>query len=204
MALTVISLKSLLNSGKSEEEINQLLFSFCSLPVKETSKQHDVEYFLHNKAIHFERLDISRTYLVLSYYQGNYILVGYFSLSNKPIVITKKNFTKLSVSLRKRLMGIGHKTDTQNYEVKGYLLGQLGKNFSKESIASRAITGRDLMKLANDAMLVSYEAVGGRIFYLECEDEPKLKEFYKSEGFAEILDFKSANEMCLFVRAIKG
>lgn len=197
-----MGLKTLLDTGRSEEEIKTLLLSFCSLPAKDFNEVHDVQYFLHDKAIQYEKLDISRTYLVLSQYKESPILVGYFSLANKPMVISKRNFSKFSNSLKKRLMGIGHKTDSENYEVKGYLLGQLGKNFSSEAIASKAITGRDLMKLANEAMLVSYEAVGGRIFYLECEDELKLKEFYRREGFAEIIDFKSPNGLCVFVRKI--
>lgn len=203
MALQVVGLKTLLDAGRSEEEIKFLLLSFCSIPAKDTDKVHDVEDFLHNKAIQFEKMDLARTYLVLSNYKDAPILVGYFSISNKPMVITKKNFTKLGPTLKKRLMGLGHKTERDNYEVKGYLLGQLGKNFSPEAKAAKAVTGSDLLKLANDTMMISYEAVGGRIFYLECEDEKKLKEFYSYEGFAEILDFKSPNDLCLFVRKIK-
>ena len=202
MALEVVGLKSLIESGRSEEEISEILLSFCSLPAGDNGEVHDVEFFLHKKAIHYEKLDISRTYLVFSTYKQEIILVGYFSLANKPLVISKKNFSKFSNSLKKRLLGIGHRTDSANYECKGYLLGQLGKNFSKQAVSANIISGKDLLKLANDRMLVSYEAVGGRIFYLECEDSPKLKDFYASQGFSEIQNFKSPNDLCVFVRRI--
>jgi len=204
MALTVFGLKDLLKSGKSEEEINQLLFSFCSLPSENMDEPHDVEFFLHRKAIEFEKHDLARTYLVMSNFRGKPFLAGYYSISNKPLIITKKNFQKFSGSLKKRLYGIGHTTERNNYECKGYLLGQLGKNFAAEAQIANSVSGRDLMKLATDTMLISYETVGGRIFYLECEDQAKLKEFYINEGFREIEGFRSDNDLCLFVRRISS
>lgn len=203
MALTVFGLKDLLQSGKSEEEINKLLFSFCSLPTV-TDQPHDVEFFLHRKAIEFEKHDLARTYLVMSTYQDKPFLAGYYSLSNKPLIITKKNFTKFSGALKRKLYGIGHKTERENYECKGYLLGQLGKNYSPIAKTAKAVTGRDLVKLANETMLISYQSVGGRIFYLECEDNQKLKDFYIDEGFREIEGFRAHNDLCIFVRKISG
>lgn len=204
MALTIIQLQDLIkNDSASEEDIKKILLTFCCKRFDESNKPHDVEYFLHNKAIEFEKHDIARTYLVFSSYQGAKILVGYYSLSNKPLIIAKKNFAKLSNSLKKRLMGFGHKTEQENYEIRGFLLGQLGKNYSNEAIKSKAVTGKDLLQLANDSMMISYKATGGRIFYLECEDSASLKEFYNQAGFREIESFKSPTGLCLFIRKIE-
>lgn len=188
--------------GRSEGEVRQLLLSFCSRPCKDPEVVHDVQDFLHNKSINFEQMDIARTYLVFSTYKSVPVLVGYYSLSNKPLVISKKNFSKFSQSLKRKLMGIGHKTESDNYEIKGYLLGQLGKNYSEEALATKALCGADLLKMSTDSMTVAYKATGGRIFYLECEDEPKLKKFYQEHGFREIEEYKSENDLCIFIRRI--
>ncbi|WP_146553513.1 GNAT family acetyltransferase [Rummeliibacillus sp. SL167] len=202
MALDIVQLKDVLNTGRSEEEIRQILLTFCSRPCKDPEKVHDVENFLHHKAIEFEKMDIARTYLVFSTYKSIPVLVGYYSLSNKPLVISKRNFAKFSSSLKRKLMGFGHKTDSENYEIKGYLLGQLGKNFSENALATSSVCGADLLKMATDSMMNAYRATGGRIFYLECEDEPKLKTFYTKQGFRGIEGYKSQNDLCIFVRRI--
>lgn len=201
MALEIVQLYDMLRSGRREEEIKQILLSFCSLRIN--NETHDVEDFLHNKAIEFEKNDIARTYLVFSLYKGIPVLVGYYSLSNKPLIISKRNYCKFSTSLKKKLMGFGHKTESDNYEIKGYLLGQLGKNYSKEALATKAITGSDLLALANDSMLQIHKLAGGRIFYLECDDVEKLKDFYSDEGFREIGEYKSENGYCIFIRRIQ-
>lgn len=204
MSLNVIQLQDLLKSeNASEEEIKKILLTFVSVRFNNSNEPHDVETFLHCKAISFENMDLARTYLVFSEYQQKNILVGYFSISNKPLVIAKRNFQKLPNSLKKKLMGIGHKTEMDNYEIKGYLLGQLGKNYSEEALKTKALDGNDLLQLATDAMHVAYKASGGRIFYLECDDDEKLKRFYHDAGFRELEDFKSVNGYCIFVRKIE-
>ena len=93
--------------------------------------------------------------------------------------------------------------ERENYEIKGYLLGQLGKNFDNNALATNSVCGADLLKMATDSMMDAYRATGGRIFYLECEDEPKLKSFYTKQGFREIESYKSQNDLCIFVRRIE-
>ena len=200
MALEIVQLLDMIKSGRSEEEIKQILLTFRSIRVNE--EVHDVEYFLHNKAIEFEKHDIARTYLVFSRYQERPVLVGYYSLSNKPLVISKKYFSKFSGALKKKLIGLGYKTESDNYEVKGYLLGQLGKNYSPNALATKAATGADLLALATETMHKIHKLAGGRSFYLECDDVDNLKQFYHSQGFREIENFKSENGYCIFVRRI--
>lgn len=77
--------------------------------------------FLLKKSIQFEKMDLSRTYLVFSSYKGITVFVGYYSITNKPLIISKKNFSKFSNSLKKQLLGIGHKTERENYEIKSNL-----------------------------------------------------------------------------------
>ncbi|MEX0779225.1 MAG: GNAT family acetyltransferase [Balneolales bacterium] len=204
MALSVLSLNDLLTqSSYSEETINDLLFSFETIPSGQAQGANDVESFLRTKAIQFEKLDLSRTYLVMSTYQDTSFIFGYFSISNRPLVINRKNFKSLSKSLQKALMGVGHKTDQKAYEIKGYLLGQLGKNFNDVARKAKIATGSDILTLAYTKILEAYEVVGGRILYLECEDNDKIKDFYRKNGFRELEDFKSPNNLCLFVKKIE-
>lgn len=60
-----------------------------------------MEYFLHSKAIQFEKMAISTTYLIFSELEDDIILAGYFSIANKPLTMSKRIFNKLSNSQRK-------------------------------------------------------------------------------------------------------
>ena len=200
MALTVIPLSNLLTIS-SGEEINKLLSSFtCNSLLKGSS---DVEQFLHTKAIQFENLALSRTYLVMASYQSKPYLAGYFSISNKSLVVPKKQFSSMSNSLKKKLMGLGYKTEMANYEIKGILLGQLGKNYSEEAIKAKGITGDELLALAYQKIREAYIIIGGRILFLECEDHPKIKGFYSRNGFKELDNYESQNNFCLFLKNLK-
>lgn len=203
MALDIISLTDLIRSGREEEDIKKLLFSFSSLKIKENPGADDVESFLHNKAIQFEKMDLSRTYLVISTFKGKPFVAGYFSISNRPLVIARKDFLKIATTVKKRLMGIGHKTEQASYEIKGFLLGQLGKNFSEVSRKARSLTGDDLLLLAYMKVQEAHRIVGGRILYLECEDHEKIKSFYFRNGFKELEEYKSPNDLCLMVKKIE-
>lgn len=99
MGLQIVPLLNLIKSDSTEEEINILLFSFECKSV--LSGASDVEDFLRTKAIQFEKMDLSRTYLVFSKYKGKSFIVGYFSISNKPLVIPKRQFKTFSGTLKK-------------------------------------------------------------------------------------------------------
>ncbi|HWO76082.1 GNAT family acetyltransferase [Bacillus inaquosorum] len=202
MALKIISLTDLLNSDQREEDIRGLLSSFETIKIKHNPGAEDVEHFIHTKAIQFEKMDLSRTYLVMSTYQAKPYLAGYFSISNRPLVIPKKQFQKLSKTLQKRLMGFGHKTQQATYEIKGYLLGQLGKNYSSLAQKAGNISGADLLTLSYRKILDAHRIVGGRILYLECEDHDKIKSFYTQNGFKELEHYETDNNLCMMVKQI--
>lgn len=91
-----INLWDYLNKDNStyigEERLYDLLSEF-SCPANP-----DVEYFLLHNAIEFTKKNQSVTYLVFD--TENTVLVGYFSLSLKPISI---HITKLSKTMAKKL-----------------------------------------------------------------------------------------------------
>ncbi|MDR4958161.1 GNAT family acetyltransferase, partial [Bacillus sonorensis] len=67
MALKIISLNDLLQTQR-EEDIIKLLSSFETIKIKYNPGADDVEHFIHTKAIQFEKMDLSRTYLIMSSY----------------------------------------------------------------------------------------------------------------------------------------
>ncbi|KMM53529.1 GNAT family acetyltransferase [Bacillus glycinifermentans] len=202
MALKIISLNDLLQTQR-EEDIIKLLSSFETIKIKYNPGADDVEHFIHTKAIQFEKMDLSRTYLIMSSYQAKPYLAGYFSISNRPLVIPKRQFQKLSKTLQKRLMGFGHKTQQATYEIKGFLLGQLGKNYNPIAHKAGNVSGKDLLELSYKKILEAHRIVGGRILYLECEDYDKIKDFYIRNGFKQLEEYESENGLCMMVKQIQ-
>ncbi|EBI2485730.1 GNAT family acetyltransferase [Listeria monocytogenes] len=201
MTLNIISLSDLLKSDSTEEEITLLLSSFECKSLSHGAS--DVEEFLHSKAIVFERFDIARTYIVMSTYKKVPFIAGYFSISNKPLIISKRNFSTISGGMQKKLMGVGHKTDMQNYEIKSYLIGQLGKNYNSISKKAKAASGNDILGLAYEKIKEANAIVGGRIVYIECENNIKIIKFYEENGFRLLEDYESPNNLRIMVKKIE-
>ena len=172
MGYKIINLKDIYNTIGEKKTKEKLQEYSCNL-------NNDVEYFLKEKAIEFSKQDISRTYIVMSQYRTKNVIVGYFAITNKVTNIKKVN---LSETKRKRLLKFAvYDQETKNYSISLPLIGQIGKNYNNGY--NKLITGDILLKLACDKIKEVQELVGGRLVFLECEDKPKLKEFYENNGF---------------------
>jgi len=172
MSYKVINLKNIYNNLGEKETKEELKKFKCEL-------NKDVEYFLHEKAIEFSKQGIAETFIVMSQYKGEDVIVGYFSTTNKAINIKKIN---LSETKRKRLLRFAkYDSEYKTYSVALPLIGQIGKNYDNDY--NKLITGDMLLKLACDKIKVAQDVLGGRYVYLECEDKTRLKEFYESNGF---------------------
>ncbi|KRK11869.1 hypothetical protein FD51_GL000857 [Lacticaseibacillus zeae DSM 20178 = KCTC 3804] len=177
LALDLVSLNGIIKKYP-EEQVRESLSSFTSI-------NKDVENFLHERCIEFEKISLARTTLVFSSYKGRSVLVGYFSISSKPLTISKKNWRGLSKSVQRKLMPMGYRTEQENYAVSSILLGQLGLNFQYHDI--HLITGAELLSLAYKTIKVANEVVGGLVLYVEVDDEPHLREFYTNNGFSQLV-----------------
>ena len=143
---------------------------------------NDVQDFLQEKAIEFSKQRWSSTYLVFASYRGTQTLAGYFTLAMKHFHIETSQ-RSISKTLRKRIRKFSTHDDEINRDiVAAPLIAQLGKNFAHGY--ENLITGNELLKIACDTVADAQRILGGRFVYLECEDTPRLMEFYQSNGFS--------------------
>lgn len=139
----------------------------------------DVEDFLRIKAITFAEQGFSQTHLVMASYREQPVLVGYFTLANKYITVSAK---KLSNTQKKRLAKFSiFDNQVRAYCLSAPLIAQLGKNYANGY--DKLITGDELLYMACRKVSTIQLDLGGKFAYLECEDKPRLIEFYSRNGF---------------------
>lgn len=156
-----------------EDRVKAILSDF-SCPLNK-----DVEFYIRDKAIVFAKQGWAATHLVFASYKDTLVLVGYFTLVTKVIMIYKANMSK---TLQKKISKFSQPdVSMKRYIMSAPLIAQLGKNFNKGY--NKLITGDELLKLACDKVKSIQTDVGGKFVYLECEDKPQLIDFYTSNGF---------------------
>lgn len=172
---TVVALHEILKAFPAEEKkVSNILNAF------ECTNNKDVESFLKDKAVLFDKQGFSKTHLVYTSYKNEMVLVGYYALAYKSFVI--KSGSKISSSLKKRIAKFGqYDKELKQYVVSAPLIGQLGKNDKYRDL----ISGDALLYCACKTVKSVQALVGGKFVYLECEDKLKLVDFYKSNGFVE-------------------
>ena len=121
-----------------EERVTAILSSSSS-PLNK-----DVELFLKQKAVTFDRQSISRTHLVFAAYKEQTVLVGYFTLAYKDFTIPAKSVGR---NLRDRIKKFGsYDFETKAYKISAPLIAQLGKNFTDGY--NKLISGDELLAMA--------------------------------------------------------
>lgn len=87
---------------------------------------------------------------------------------------------KIQSVVKKKKQYLGT-TFEANSQIPAILIGQIGKNFYNDY--NLLITGEDIFDLALHQVIEVNRVIGGRIVYLECENNDKLKSFYTERGF---------------------
>ncbi len=166
-----------------EEVLQQILSEFSC------EKNSDVEKFLKGKSIEFTKKNQSVTYLVFS--NEDAALVGYFTLTIKPIVVKADSFSN---TMKRKIARVSELDVTHGtYTLSAYLIAQLGKNYS-EGLSER-ITGKQLLQAAIDTIKELQYMAGGMVIFLEAEDNEKLMEFYEGQnGFRKFATKDTKNE----------
>ena len=170
-----------------EASIIQLLNGF------RCKKDEDIELFLQNKAIEFERLSKSRTYLVCDVNDlenksiDELIIYGYISLALKVLTVPENTSNRV----RKKIDGLSAKSHGKVItDFPCYLIGQLSKN---SDIEGNTLSGKELIDFAYSVIAAAMNAVGGRYVMIECKNIKKLTEFYKNNDFHEIATIPDEN-----------
>ncbi|GAB6157874.1 hypothetical protein JCM39194_10740 [Desulfotomaculum varum] len=157
----------------SEEKVSEVISVF------KCEKDPDIENFLKEKAIIYERKAKSRTYLVFdeeAMLAGEFKLLAYFAIAMQTLKIPEGT----SPSQIRRLDGLySRKGDGMITEIPAFLIGQLGKN----SLYADKITGDAVMDYAISVIFRVQELIGGRVVFVECQDKPRLIDFYSRNGF---------------------
>ena len=174
-----------------EEETRRIASTYrCGLNVS-------VERFVRGSAVDFAKQGISITYFVFASEGDNLCLAGIFTLANK---ILRVGSGGVSRTTAKRLAKFSEWDPTSNsYMLSSPLIAQLGKN--DDTPEGLSISGHELMRYALSTLRPVFHTVGGRAVYLECEDVPKLREFYENEKFIHVSERYSnapADDGCLY------
>lgn len=154
-----------------EGKLRQLLSEF-SCPLNA-----DVQHFLRKQAIDFSKKHQAATYLVLSVEDAE--LLGYFSITIKPLVVRAEPFSN---TVRRKLARFSEMDRSeQTYNIAAYLIAQLGKNYSDR--AKGRITGQELLEAAIRQLQILQYQVGGMVTFVEADNNAKLLSFYENYGF---------------------
>ncbi len=145
----------------------------------------DVERFLKQQAIEFTKKNQSVTYLIYSAEDAE--LLGYFTLTSKPITINVKSDSaeNISKTIQRKISRVSeYDEQSGTYALSAYLIAQLGKNYTNG--ANTRISGEDILGLAVQKIKEMQYIGGGMVMFLEAENSPQLMKFYKEQnGFKQ-------------------
>lgn len=139
----------------------------------------DVGDFIHNKAVEFSRQRIAITFLVFKETETNSAFVGYYTLANKFVSIASAHLSK---TLQKKIAKFSQYDDSlERFMVSMPLIAQLSRNFNPDLPFN--IAWADLLFMALQRVLDVEYLIGGKTVYIECNNHPKLLDFYSASSF---------------------
>lgn len=150
-----------------EKEVNDSIAGF------KCNKNKEIEKFIYNDAIDFAKRKISVTHLIVD---NNANIVGYFTLTHKPIRVPAEFLTITAKKKIERFAKLDESTNS--YDVSAFLIAQFGKN----TAIDLTVSGDDMMNMAISILSKVQRQVGGGIVFLECEDNDRLLNFYQNEN----------------------
>ena len=175
-----------------KERVEKILRNFKSI------KENDIEFFLSNKAVQFENLAISSTHLL---FNENRQLLGYFTIANRSLVLSKEELNTLSKTQQKKLSNSGSILRNGDLMTSSFLLGQLGKNYSDDVL--NKVLGRDLLTSAYNLLLRIKELINTKYVWLECQNESRLINFYRNFGFKLLENIISEDGLKVMIMELK-
>ena len=116
-------------------------------------------------------------------------MVGYFTLTIKPITVNAENFSNTMKRKIARVSELDEESGT--YTLSAYLIAQLGKNYKDD--ANKKITGAQLLQAAIDTIRELQYMAGEMVIFLEAEEKEKLLRFYETENEFKQFDVRETN-----------
>ena len=155
--VTVFNIREYLSSNDDiilgEDELKNILSDFLC------EKNKDVERFIKEQSIEFTKKNQSVTYLVFS--NEDAALVGYFTITIKPIGVNAMGFSNI---MKKKIARVSEfDEENSTYTLSAYLIAQLSKNFA-EGMNER-ITGSQLLQAAVDTIKELQYMAGGMVIF---------------------------------------
>ena len=142
------------------------------------SKNPDVESFFKEKAVQATKLNTAATYLVISYKNKKFDILGYFTLAIKMLTLKQSVLSKREC---REISRFGYFDDeSESYKLPAILIAQFSRNFHGDS---ESMSGADLMGIALDKIRDLLHSASGKAVFLECEQEEKIVGFYENAGF---------------------
>ena len=183
-----------------DDKIKNLLSSFSC------AYDEDIQKFLHGRAVEFEKLSKSRTYLIVDEDQlenpeisfDEFTIYGYISLAVKVFTVPETTSNRH----RQQLDGFSakeHGKQIANFPC--YLIGQLARN---SNVSKESLSGAELLNFAYKIIGEAVKLIGGRNILVECRNNEKLINFYLENGFYKISQVPDENQsMIQMIRRIE-
>jgi hypothetical protein len=175
----------------SDEQMAQELISIFSC-----RNDADIENFLKNRAIHFDKIGKSRTFIIFDEDADDFSILAYFTIALQILKVPES----LSNRKIKDFDGFSAKINGEKItEFPVMLIGQIGKN----DLHKDKITGYKVMEYCMSTLLDGQMRLGGRIIMLECKDIPYLLEFYEQFGFMKLDRDYEEGELIQFIKILQ-
>ena len=159
------SLSEIIDKSISNNKIKKLLQTFKCI------KNIDLQDFLHNKALVFEKNLRSRTYLYIDNNTKN--VVAYFTIAINTLYTD-------NISLKVIKLLDGYRDDTKS--IPCFLIGQLGKSDLYKDIKIGQFIIEDAIEIIDNSQI----SLGGRFILLDSINIKEVILFYESNLFFAI------------------
>ena len=160
---------------------DRALKALSSFSVK---RNPDVESFIRNNAVAYEKSANARTYLVMT---ENIDILGYFSLALSVVDIP----SGISKAMMRKMRGFGRYSADS---VPCYLVGQLARD---DNASHNDLMMRDFIDFAIEYAMAAKQYVGGRFLLVDCVDE--LVDLYERHDFSKINKTENLNQLVMFL-----
>ena len=148
-------------------------------------RNRDVEDFIHESAIPFEKSNNARSFLFLD---DSSRPLGFVSLALTTLMIPEN----VSASMKKNLKGFGR---LRSDGVPCYLIGQLARF---DHISKEDMSGDEMFTIIADVVKEAQSLVGGRVVSVDCVDG--LVSYYEKRGFRPLNKINDLNQMVYIIR----